>query len=291
MLRTVYIAMYDLNGQVALVTGASSKPGFGRAIAVRLAGEGADVIVTARRKSPEDLSEEDRNEDWKGLESTVEEIRATGRRAISIEADVSDVRQVKAMVEKALDEFGRIDVLVNNAGIAEPRTSITDKDEQVWDRILAVNLTGTFLCSKYVAKSMVERGVGGKIINISSMAGKTATATGSSGYVASKFGVIGLTQGMALDLAQFKINVNAICPGPAPTNLSTGRGLSSQARRDNVSLEEATARRYASHLAQVPLGRLAYPQDVAKAVAFFASSESDYMTGLAVSLTGGAVMF
>jgi len=281
--------MYDLNGKVALVTGAASKPGFGHAIALRLAKEGADVVVVDKYLPPEGLSEDDRIEGWQGLASVVEEIEALGRQAVAIKTDITDGQEVKEMAAKALERFGKVDILVNNAGIIEERAPIIDFDENTWNRILAVNLNGTFLCSKYVAKSMVERGEGGKIINLSSFAGK-AGAEQIGAYVASKFGIVGLTQTLALELARFNINVNAICPGAAPTNLSMGRHIRSEARQSGITIEEATNRAYAALLPQIPLGRVAQTKDIANAVAFLASGESDYMTGLAISVSGGSLM-
>ncbi|MFC1926443.1 SDR family NAD(P)-dependent oxidoreductase [Chloroflexota bacterium] len=283
--------MYSLDGKVALVTGAASKPGFGHAIAVRLAQEGADIVVVDKDLPPDGLSEDDLIEGWKGIVSVVEEVEALGRKALAIKTDITDSQQVKDMVTNAVGKFGKLDILVNNAGIMEEFTPIIEFDEQVWRKILAVNLNGNFHCSKHVAKSMVERGGGGKIINLSSQVGRTGAAQ-LGAYVSSKFGIVGLTQTLAHELAPHKINVNAICPGAAPTNLSPSMGGSgrTQARLQGVSVDEANTQSYGWLLPMIPWGRMCTPNDIANVAAFLASSESDYLTGLAISVTGGALM-
>lgn len=281
--------MYDFNGKVALVSGAGSKMGMGHAICVRLAKEGADIVAVDQFLPPEGLDDEDRIEGWRGKESVVEEVKALGKEAIALGADISDSRQVQDMAKAAIEKFGKVDILVNNAGMVDDNTSVIDKDEKIWDRILAVNATGMFLCTKYIAKNMVERGEGGKIINISSIARKRGFP-GMTAYSASKHAVVGLTQATALDLAEHKINVNCLCMGSVVTELMTGRGLRAEAHSSGISLEEAIERRYAHVKTRVPLGRPGYVDDIAAAVCFLASFESDYMTGLAISITGGEIM-
>jgi NAD(P)-dependent dehydrogenase (short-subunit alcohol dehydrogenase family) len=199
--------MYDLSGKAALVTGAAGKGGLGRAIALRLAEEGADVVVNdvvAIRPGPPG---------WGGLQEVVREIEGLGRRAMSVVADVSDAREVAAMVSLATQRFGRIDILVNNAAAlaGRDRVPVVDLEEEVWDRLQSVNVKGTFLCCKAVAREMIARGQGGKIINMSSTSGQRGTARFAA-YCASKFAVRGFTQALALELAPHRINVNAICP-------------------------------------------------------------------------------
>jgi len=281
--------MYDLNGKVALVTGAGSKSGIGHATAIRLAGEGADVIAADRYLPPEGLSEDDHIDGWRGLTSVVEEIESLGRRTLAVKVDISDSGQVQDMVGEVLDRFGRIDILVNNAGIGAELSPVIEFDDKTWNRIIEVNLTGTYLCSKYIARSMVEKGDGGKIINISSISGKVATK-GAAAYSASKFGIIGLTQTLALELASYSINVNAVCPGVVPTDISGGGQIRNEARRQGIGIEEATDQIFSAFIPRIPLGRIASPDDIAGVVAFLASCESDYMTGLAISVSGGMVM-
>lgn len=285
--------MYDLSGKVALVTGTSSKRGLGCGIALRLAREGADVVVTDKYKDFEDFAPWDKEEGWRGLDSLVTEIEALGHRGLAITADISNSQEVSKMVEKALQEFGKIDILVNNAAIIHkdigfiPVVDLTEKD---WNKAIAVNLTGAFLMCKAVAKQMIKQGQGGKIINISSGGGKRGAA-GRAWYSASKFGLHGLTQSLALELAPYKINVNVVCPGLVVTWGTRGPAIY-EAMKQGLSEEEAITKAYAAiNLPQrVPLGRPAKVEEVTNLVAFLASSQSDYMTGQAINIGGGALM-
>ena len=166
--------MYDLNGKIAIVTGAGGRHGIGRAIAVRLAQEGANVVVTDVQRSTDAMRAEDREAGWRGLPSVVEEIQDLGREALGLFSDVSDASQVNDMVKQTIDRFGRIDILVNNAG-SQPgrdRVLVVDLEEDAFDEVMRVNVKGTYLCSQAVARHMIERGGGGKIIIISSGAGQ-----------------------------------------------------------------------------------------------------------------------
>ncbi len=280
---------YDLSGKVALITGVVSKRGIGWAIARRLARDGADIAGVDIYRTDPRSSEEDKIEGWRGLDSVLEEIEALGRRGLVIVADINKSNQLKEMVSQTLAKFGKIDILVNNAGITGPRRPALELDEEAWRRVLDVNLTGTFLCSQIVARIMVERGEGGKIINISSMVGKVVGAE-SVAYSATKAGLIMLTQVLARELAPYKINVNCICPGGTATELGRGRSVRSEARKFGISIEDATNRVYQKVIGAIPLGRMSQPEDQADAVAFLASKESDYITGVALNVTGGLVM-
>ena len=166
--------MYDLSNKVALVTGAGGRHGIGRAIALRLASEGADVVVTDIVQSEEAIRPEDRQAGWRGLPSVVEEIEELGRQSMGLFSDVSDSAQVADMTDRTLERFGKIDILVNNAGSrpGKDRVLVVDLEEEALDEVLRVNVRGTFLCSQAVARHMIDRGVGGKIIVISSGSGK-----------------------------------------------------------------------------------------------------------------------
>ena len=286
--------MGDLSGKVALVTGAGSKHGLGRAISLRLGRDGADVVVTDIAPIPGHRNREDKQEKpeeiW-GLDKLVKEIEAMGRKAFAVIADLRESQQVSNMVRAALDKFGAIDILVNNAaltGSTVGRKPVIDYDEEIWRKQLDINLTAPFLICKLVARKMIESGNGGKIINVASIRGKVGKLF-SSGYCASKFGLIGLTQTLALELAPYKINVNAICPGPI---LSWG-GRGSKIRQavlQGVPMEEAIAQTYADILPFIPLERLGTPEEVANVSSFLAGTESDYMTGQAINLDGGFCM-
>ena len=282
--------MYDLSGKVALVTGTANKRGIGRYVALRLAEEGADIVVSDIYRAPEDLDPWDRDEGWRGLESLVAEIEALDRRVVAITADVTKSQEVDGMVKKAVKEFGGIDILVNNAGLVSRFIGLNhavDVSDETWNKVIAVNLTGLFFVSRAVAREMIKRNQKGKIVNVASVSGKRGTA-GRSVYSASKFGVIGLTQTMALELAQYQINVNAVCPGIVATWGPKGAAIY-EGIKSGLTEEEALEKAYTAsgQLQQVPMGRLASIEDIVKTAAFFASDQSDYMTGQSVNVCGG----
>lgn len=274
--------MYDLSGQVALVTGAGGERGIGRAIALRLAQEGADLVVNDFADRPYADAE------WGGLPALVAEVEALGRRAASVVADVGDARQVERMMADALAAMGRVDILVNNAGtlVGGDRVPVAELEVDLWDAVQRVNIRGTFLCSRAAARHMLERGGGGRIINVSSVAGKRGSARYSA-YNASKFAVIGFTQALAAELGPAGVTVNAVCPGLVATER-----LPPLAKAAFPDLEPAAAVRdfTAQAMADIPLGRLADPADIAKAAAFLASREAGYLTGIALTVAGGSYM-
>ena len=277
--------MYNLNGKVALVTGAGGKNGIGRAIATRFAKEGADVAVNDITEHPYAADQTE----WQGLPDVVREIEAMGRRAISVVADVGDAEQVKAMVDKTVAHFGKIDILVNNAGTmaGKDRVPVVDLAEEDWDRVQRVNVKGVFLCSQAVARHLITQGTGGKIINMSSVTGKRGSARFAA-YSASKFAVIGFTQSLACELAPYQVNVNAICPGLVETE-RFGH-LASVLMPENLSADEKLSEYERRSEAAVPIGRLAEGADVAKMAAFLASDEAAYLSGVSITVSGGTVM-
>lgn len=274
--------MYDLSGKVALVTGAGGEHGIGHAIARRLAEEGADVVVNDFTARPYP------DADWPGLPGVVAEVEALGRRAAAVVADVGDEAQAERMVAEALAAMGRVDVLVNNAGtlVGEDRVPVVDLEVALWDAVQRVNIRGTFLCSRAAARHMLERGGGGRIINVSSVAGKRGSARYSA-YNASKFAVIGFTQALAAELGPAGVTVNAICPGLVATER-----VPPLARAAFPDLEPAAAERQftADYAAGAPLGRLALPLDIANSAAFLASREAAYVTGHALTVAGGTFL-
>ena len=203
--------MYDLSNKVALVTGAGGRHGIGRAIALRLATEGADVVVTDIVQSEEAIRPEDRQAGWRGLPSVVEEIEELGRQSLGLFSDVSDSAQVADMMDRTLERFGKIDILVNNAGSrpGKDRVLVVDLEEEALDEVLRVNVRGTFLCSQAVARHMIARGGGGKIIVISSGAGKKGIAKYAA-YGASKFALFGFTQALAQEMRLFLTPIKTV---------------------------------------------------------------------------------
>jgi 3-oxoacyl-[acyl-carrier protein] reductase len=246
-----------LEGKVALVTGAQQ--GIGRAIAVALARDGADVGVNFLDDAP-------------AAERVAGEIRGLGRRAVTVQGDVSRTASVESMVKTVVDTLGPPDVLVNNAGVF-PRASFLELQEREWDHVLGINLKGSFLCAQAVARALVAAGRPGAIVNISSSAVRGDPR--GVHYSSSKAGVVGLTRAMALALAPHGIRVNAIAPGLTDT---------AQPRYGNT--EEQIVER----AREIPLGRIAQPEEIAKVAVFLASPESGWVTGELIHVNGGFYM-
>jgi 3-oxoacyl-[acyl-carrier protein] reductase len=278
--------MSEFAGRVVLVTGCARARGIGRAIAVAFARAGADVVVTdvaaggTRNENEEGL--EEKRLGWKGLDSLAGEIQSLGRRVLTLVGDVSHAADAERFVAEALAQFGRIDVLVNNAAAPHgaDRRLLWEVPEEAWDLVIDVNLKGAFLMSRAVIPHMLKRG-SGRIISMASVSGKRGTARRGA-YSASKFGIIGLTQVMAQELGAHGITANAICPGSVETS-----------RRESTSRRErALAERdpNAPVLSLPPTGRVARPDDIARLALFFASEASDHITGQAWNVDGGTVM-
>ena len=285
--------MYNLSGKIALVTGTSNKRGIGCAIALRLAQEGANIVVSDKHRELGDLDPWDREEGWRGLESLVREIEALGRQALAVSADLRNSQEINDMVEETVNQFGKIDILVNNAGIIARdigRIPVVELSEESWRLAIDVNLTGTFLMCRAVSKQMIKQNAGGKIVKMSSIRGKRAIKN-TAAYSASKFGVIGLTQALALELAQYKINVNAVCPGPITSWGTSGQRIY-EAIKQGLTEAEAVEKVYEKGgiFQDFPLGRPGSVEDVANIVSFLVSRNADYMSGQAINITGGLLM-
>ena len=278
--------MGEFDGKVVLVTGCGRAQGMGRAISVAFARAGADVVATdvatggTRNENEEGLAEIRLG--WKGLDSLAGEIQGLGRKVLTLVGDVSRAVDTERFVSAALAQFGRIDVLVNNAAAphGSDRRLTWEVPEDAWDLVLDVNLKGTFLMSRAAIPHMLARR-SGRIINMASVSGKRGTPRRSA-YTASKFGVIGLTQSMAQELAPHGITVNAICPGSVDTSRRE-----STTRRERALAEREPG---AAVLGLPPTGRVARPDDVARLALFFASEQNDHVTGQAWNVDGGAVM-
>ena len=275
--------MYDFSGKVALVTGAGGERGFGRAIANRLADDGADVAVN-------DVTAAPYGGDWNGINAVVDEIESKGRRSMPVIADVSDGQAVQAMVDNVVDQFGKIDIFVANAGSrpGPDRVPVVELTEAALDEILRVNIRGTFLTCQAVARHMIERGGDGKIVIISSTAGKRGLPRYAA-YTASKFALVGFTQSFAHEMGPYKVNVNAICPGLAETERVIH--IAGALREEGQTAEDQLAEMVRQRSSANPLGRITKALDIANMAAFLSSSEADYLAGLAISVSGGDVMF
>jgi len=256
----------NLNNQVALVTGAAQ--GIGKASALALADAGAHVVVA-------DI-------DRQGAEATADAIMSTQRKALAVQADVGELQQIDRMVRAALEQFGQIDILLNNAGVTR-RADIMEITEADWDRIHRVNAKGVFFCLQRVAQEMITRR-SGRIINIASIAGKGYEGASNVAYAASKGAVIAMTKLAALQLGKHNINVNAICPGVTRTGLSDAN-LRVRAQQEGVSIEEMEQRR----AAVIPLKRANDPEDIAAMVMFLASQGTRNVTGQSFNVDGGLI--
>ena len=263
--------------------------GVGSAAALRVAREGSDVALTDVRHGPEDLPTDEVEAKWRGIESVAEEVRALDRECFTIHCDLCDRKQVQEMISETVKRFGRIDILVNNARalMGMDRVPVTELSPEVWDKVLAINTTAAFWCTQLVAREMIKAGRGGRILNIGSDCSKRARPMGAA-YAASKFALIGLTQSSALDLAQHGITVNAVCPGAVNTN-RISYWEREQAEKQGVPLKEFREREIEGHSEKTPLGRIAYPEEVANVLEYFASDAASISTGPADRLSCGLV--
>lgn len=259
--------LLNLNGKTAIVTGAV---GIGYGIAYRLAEAGANVVVATR-------SLEEANE-------SVRKLTAKGLKAKAVQADISIENDVKRMVDKTISYYGTVDILVNNAGIY-PSVPVMNMTLEEFDKVLAVNLKGVFLCTKYIAEQMIKQGKGGKIINITSIDALRPSSVGLAHYDASKHGVWGFTKNVALELAPHKIWVNAIAPGGILTE-----GVKKMQSQYPTATAINPAKLMETFLAKIPMHRLGEPDEIGKVALFLASDMSSYITGSQIIVDGGALL-
>jgi 3-oxoacyl-[acyl-carrier protein] reductase len=256
----------EIEGHVAIVTGGGR--GIGRATALELARLGADIVVAEL--------------DGANAERTAKEVKALGRRALALPVDVTKLADLHTMVERARAEYGRIDVLVNNAGIYRAAANL-DVTEEHWDAVLTINAKAVFFASQAVLPVMIAQ-KRGSIVSVSSMAGKIGSRTNLP-YNASKAAVISITKSLALAHAADGIRVNCVCPGFVETDM-----WEKVAREQGALLGLSAAEFSTQRASQVPLGRMERPEDVAQVIGFLASPRAGYMTGQALSVDGGLVM-
>ena len=253
-----------LKDKISIVTGSAA--GLGKVIALAMAEEGARVVVC-------DVNEQ-------ALQTTAKEIEQISKPALPVLADVSYKKEVERMVQKAIDTFGRIDILVNNAGGAlHTPHKLEEVDEKDWDKVVNINLKGAFLCSQAVIAQMRKQGTGGKIVNISALAGRSYATLAGVQYTSAKAGIGGLTRHLAREVGPFGINVNAV----APSVMLTGervRGL----------WEAKTEEERKKVIEEIPLRRLAEPREIARVVVFLASDDASYVTGVTLDVNGGRFM-
>jgi NAD(P)-dependent dehydrogenase (short-subunit alcohol dehydrogenase family) len=268
--------MGALDGKVALVTGAGRRRGIGRATAVVLAEMGADIVVTGTGRDPATFPEDEKQAGWRDIESTAEQIRTHGRRALTWVGDVSRAEAVRSLVDLIMQTFGRVDVLVNNAAYprGNDRVAVADLDEAIWRKVLDIKLTGAFLLCQRIVPIMIHQRWG-RIINLSSILGKRG-APDTAAYCTANFGIQGFTQALAMEVARHGITVNAVCPGAVDT-----------ARMDVLGRGAV----WQQQLEVVPMGRAASDEEVAGLIGFLCSPAAAYMTGQSINIDGGVVMW
>ena len=263
-----------LEGKVALCTGAGRRGGLGEAIVKTLAAEGCKVVVSD--EGPLDGSD---------VELIVSEIRAAGGAALGVALDVCDEIEVERAIASTVAAFGRLDVLINNAGIGFLMQPLTQTSKETWRRVLDVNLMGAFLCTKHAALQMIAQGQGGRIVNIASQAAKSGHAH-LAAYAASKHGMVGLTRSAAIEFGPHGITVNAICPN----HVTTGLGAVQNEYFAKLRGFADTAQYLADMKSRIPLRRVGLTSDTAQVCAFLCSDAAGYITGEAMNVSGGVEM-
>ena len=265
----------ELSGKVAIVTGAGRMRGIGRATAVILARMGSNVVVTGTGRNPDTFPHDEKDVGWRDIDSTVEEIQANGVRGLPLVVDVSSEMDVRRMIDSTIEEFGRLDIIVNNAAApyGPDRVPVLDLTADVFKDVIDIKLMGTFYCSKAAARQMVKQGEGGRIVNLSSTMGKSGQAN-TSAYNAANFAVDGFTQALAKEMAAHAITVNSVCPG-----------LTETSRMDPMGRED----RWDERLRGIPMNRVGTDEEVGELIGFLCSPRAAYITGQSVNVNGGAL--
>ena len=267
--------MGELDGKVAIVTGAGRLRGIGRAASVALAKLGANVVVTGTGRSPDTFPEDEKSINWRDVDSVVSQIEDEGSKGLALKVDVRNQSDVENMVSETLRKFGRIDILINNAAFARgaDRVPIVDLEEDVFNKVLDIKVNGTFLSTQAVIPHMINQG-GGKIVNISSTAGKQGVSN-TLAYNAANFAIVGMTQSMARELGEHNINVNAVCPGVVDTHRMDILG------RDDV---------WDDLIAKTSIGRTGTDQEVGDFCAYLCTEAASWIHGQSINQNGGSVM-
>ena len=271
------ITLTGLEDKVAVVTGAGRMRSIGRKIAVELARGGCDVVITGTGRPPERYPDDEKEAGWRDIESVADQIREQGRRALPLVSNVADHDAVEALRDSVIEEFGRVDFVINNAAAARgaDRAPAVEIDFDVWEHVIQVNLNGTFYMSKVFGQRLIDQGTGGAIVNISSVAGKRYSENAGA-YAASKAGIHALTGCMAREVGRYNVRVNTICPGTVDTS-----------RMDDIPRGEVWEQRVS---AKTPLGRASNGDDIAWMTAFLCSEQGAWIHGQSINVDGGAVV-
>jgi NAD(P)-dependent dehydrogenase (short-subunit alcohol dehydrogenase family) len=265
-----------LDGKVAIVTGAGRLRGIGRTTALALADLGADLVITGTGRDPTKFPADEKAIGWRDIDSTAEQVHERGRRCLPVVADVARSADVKRTVAATLQEFGRVDILVNNSAFARgpDRVPLLELSEDLWRKVLEIKLTGSFLMCQAVLPTLIKQGQGGVIINVSSIAGKRGFPN-TAAYCTSNAGIQGFTQALAIELAPHNIRVNAVCPGIIDTS-----------RMDDLGRDKAWR---AAIDQMVPLKRAGSDEETGKFIAYFCTPDASYITGQSLNFDGGVV--
>ncbi|MBM3139979.1 MAG: SDR family oxidoreductase [Chloroflexi bacterium] len=266
-----------LQDRVVVITGAGRMRSIGRELANAFAHAGCDVVITGTGRSPDRYPEDERRAGWHDIESVAEEIRAAGRRVLPVVSDVADEAAVRALLDRTVSEFGRVDFLINNAAAARgaDRVPLVEMPTDVWDTVIRVNLRGTMLMSKVFVKHLIDQGEGGGVINISSIAGKVF-GPNTGAYASSKAAIQALGAVLAREVGQYGIRVNTICPGIIDNN-----------RLDDVPRDSD---RWRNMVASIPLRRPSAGGDVPNMALFLCSEQGSWVTGQSINVDGGSVV-
>lgn len=268
--------MPELDGKVAIVTGAGRLRGIGRAAAVAYARLGANVVVTGTGRNPDTFPDDEKSINWKDIESTATQVRALGRRALTLTVDVTNQEHVQNMIDRTVTEFGRIDMLVNNAAFARgpDRVPVAELTPDIFQLVMDIKVTGTYLCTQAFMNQINKQGGGGKIINISSSAGKRGSPN-TLAYNAANFAVVGMTQSMAREFGPMGVNVNCVCPGAVDTH-----------RMDDLGRGET----WDNMAANTPIGRNGTDEEIGDFIAYLSTEAASWIHGQSINMNGGTIM-
>ena len=265
----------ELEGKVAIVTGAGRMRGIGRASAVVLARMGAHVVVTGTGRDPASFPQDEKDSGWRDIQSTAEQIESYGVRALPLVSNIADQDDVQKMIDATVAEFGRVDIIVNNAAApyGSDRVAVVDMDADVFKTVIDVKVLGTFYACRAAVKQMIKQGEGGRIVNLSSTMGKSGRAN-TSAYNAANFAIDGFTQALAKEVGQHEITANSVCPGTTETS-----------RLDPVGRGDV----WQDRLQSIPISRAGTDDEVGELIGFLCSPRAGYITGQSVNINGGSV--
>lgn len=265
----------ELKGKVAIVTGAGRMRGIGRASAVVLARMGAHVVVTGTGRNPDTFPQDEKDAGWRDIQSTAEQCESYGVRALPLVSNIADQDDVQKMIDDTVAEFGRLDIVVNNAAApyGSDRVAVVDMDADVFKTVIDVKVLGTFYACRAAVTQMIKQGEGGRIVNLSSTMGKSGRAN-TSAYNAANFAIDGFTQALAKEVGQHEITANSVCPGTTET-----------ARLDPVGRGDA----WQGRLDSIPISRAGTDDEVGELIGFLCSPRAAYITGQSVNINGGSV--